>query len=565
MTTLRIKKILFPLLFTAFLMPLLCSTAFASEGGVFTPRLWVWLFAQLHLYFAAFILSVPVFVLILELTGVIRKDKRFDRVAREFLAISVVTHIVTVILGVIFAAVVFSLYSNLSGYMYKAFSPTVKLYAAIIIIDIALLYLYYLLWSRLGSGRGKLLHLGIGLLLNLSGIAIMFIANAWTTFMMAPTGVDASGVVVDLWQAINNPLWHPMNLHRFVANIAFGGAIVAAYAAYRFLSAAREEERARYDWMGYIAAVVSILALLPLPFAGYWLTSEIYSYSQQMGITLMGGVFGWMFIAQAAVIGTLFLGANYYLWCGFERAKGGAVYRPYVKYIAIVLALCFLVWFTPHTPHLSSLELKEIGGRFHPLLAPLGLMPAKNIAVNIMILATFVSFLLFRRAVRSSSVSWAAIGKTIQAGILSAAVLNIIFLGVYYGYFADSVYKITSSIPQVLTTLFALISCSVIEFFIYRGGESVEHKWGGASERSQYALIVLAVSFTWLMGLMGFIRSAIRQHWHVYTVVRDVSADAFTPTISYAAKVVSIITLIFLAIIIVIFRISHLRRAGEDR
>ena len=41
---------------------------------------------------------------------------------------------------------------------------------------------------------------------------------------------------------------------------------------------------------------------------------------------------------------------------------------------------------------------------------------------------------------------------------------------------------------------------------------------------SQYVLIFIAVTFTWLMGLMGYVRSGLRQHWHVYGVMRDTLA-----------------------------------------
>jgi cytochrome bd-type quinol oxidase subunit 1 len=71
--------------------------------------------------------------------------------------------------------------------------------------------------------------------------------------------------------------------------------------------------------------------------------------------------------------------------------------------------------------------------------------------------------------------------------------------------------------------------------------------------RSQYALFLLAVSFTWLMGLMGYVRSGIRQHWHVYTVFRDNSADAFTPTLPYAANMVTLIVIIFVALVLFMF------------
>jgi len=81
----------------------------------------------------------------------------------------------------------------------------------------------------------------------------------------------------------------PINIHRLIGNVVFGGAIVGAYASYRFLAAKTDEERAHYDWMGYVGNFIAISALIVLPFAGYWLGREIYQYDQSMGITMMGG------------------------------------------------------------------------------------------------------------------------------------------------------------------------------------------------------------------------------------------------------------------------------------
>ena len=77
-------------------------------------------------------------------------------------------------------------------------------------------------------------------------------------------------------------------------------------------------------------------------------------------------------------------------------------------------------------------------------------------------------------------------------------------------------------------------------------------------ERSQYALFVLAVTFTWLMGLMGFARSGIRQHWHVWEVMRDTSDFAATPALGYAANMISACVLIFLALVAFIFWLGGL-------
>jgi cytochrome bd-type quinol oxidase subunit 1 len=82
------------------------------------------------------------------------------------------------------------------------------------------------------------------------------------------------------------------------------------------------------------------------------------------------------------------------------------------------------------------------------------------------------------------------------------------------------------------------------------------------SDRSQYALFVLPVAFTWLMGLMGYIRSSLRTHWHVYTIMKDNSAEAYIPTIGQAGNTITVITLMFMAVMVFVFWLSRL---GETK
>ena len=117
------------------------------------------------------------------------------------------------------------------------FKETMFYYALLFFAESATLYIYYYGWHWLQGGVKKWVHLTLGLLLNAVGTLLMFLANAWLTFMMSPAGVDSAGVFSgDTWAAIHNHLWNPINLHRFVANVAFGGSIVGAYAAFKFLS-----------------------------------------------------------------------------------------------------------------------------------------------------------------------------------------------------------------------------------------------------------------------------------------------------------------------------------------
>jgi len=517
-------------------------------------RVAVWVLAQLHLLFAAFVLAVPLFALIIEFIGWLGGDKRYDDLAHEFTKLLSVSFSLTATFGAFLLFMLVVLYPKFMNYLTGVFSPTFAPYVGLFFFEAFFLYTYYYGWGKFSQG----VHLLLGLGLNLVGTAIMLIANAWLTFMTTPAGIAESGAVISTWDAVHNYTWMPINIHRLIANVAFGGSVAAAYAAYKFLGATTDEERAHYDWMGYVGNFIAICAFLPLPFAGYWLASEIYAYSQTLGLTMMGGAFSWLFIIQAVLIGCLFLGANYYLWLGMGRVDASDRFQGYIKYLLILVALCFAVWATPRSIIATVSETRAMGGASHPQLGYLGVMSAKNTAVNILILTTYVSFLLYRRSGRTPTVAWAKLGNLLQVLIALAAGAIVIFLGIY-GYFVEAKVRIGLSVPQVGSVLFAMISVTVIDILMYRNAKSLgETHWGRIHPVSQYVLIFLAVTFTWLMGLMGYVRSGLRQHWHVYGVVRDTSVDAFTPTLGFATKVVSVTVLAFFALIGFVFWLASL-------
>jgi cytochrome bd-type quinol oxidase subunit 1 len=557
---------------TTELLPLLQAAADSSGAYGHFPgigaRAAVWIAAQVHLMFAAFVLGVPMFAVITELIGMVGKDSRYDRLSKEFTRLLVFAYSATALWGAVLVFFLTTLYPQFWGHMARIFGLSMWIYVGLFFVESFTLYLYYYGWDRWSAGRAKWAHFGLGVLLNLWGTAVMVIANGWLTYMMSPpSGVTAETLpeAVGTWNAIANATWMPINIHRFIANAVFGGSIVAAYAAYRFLLAKTDEERAHYDWMGYVGNFIAISTFIVLPFAGYWLGREIYEYNQQMGITMMGGFMSWLWIVQAVLIGVLFLAANYYLWIGMGRIPGAERYQPYTKWMLLVLVAGWIVWATPHTMIASREELAAMGGSHHPFLNVLGVMSAKNTAVNVMILTTFLSFLIYRRANRRPVVPWARWGTIAQATMFGLAALVVLFYGVY-GYFVEAIVRIGFSVYQVLAVLACIVGVTVVDVALLRGAESRGAiRWGHMPDRSQYALFVIAVTFTWLMGLMGFARSGIRQHWHIWEVMRDTSPDAATPALGYAANVISACVLIFLGLVAFIFWLGGLaeKKAGR--
>jgi hypothetical protein len=197
------------------------------------------------------------------------------------------------------------------------------------------------------------------------------------------------------------------------------------------MGARTHEEKAHYDWMGYIGNFIGLAALIPLPFAGYYLGREVYSASPVMGNIMMGGAFSWTFIIQAILIGMLFIGGNYYLWNGMSRIKGAERYTPYIKYINIIIFFCFAVWLTPHNLPLSGEERALIGEQYHPFSKFFGVMAAKNAVVNLLILSTFFSFLLYRRANKGETMPFSSHGKSAKVALIIASGLTVMYLAWY--------------------------------------------------------------------------------------------------------------------------------------
>lgn len=450
----------------------------------------IWFLAQMHLFFGAFVLGVPLFAVIVEIVGWRKGDALFDRLAHEFTSLLSVAYATTAAFGGLLAFALFTLYPTFMGFMAGTFKDVMFVYALLFFAETFALYLYYYGWNWLSGGaefganvrwifralgvaviavglvfffggfgpsmRGdtrtfitvlyflplgvgllivrdrKSIHILIGIVLNIAGTAIMQAANSMAGFMMSPAGVDAGGLTGAVWPAFENILATPIAIHRMLGNLAFGGLVAGAYAAVKFIGAKTADDKAHYDWMGYISNFVAIVALIPLPFAGYYLGREIYSTSAVMGNNMMGGDFSWTFIIQAMLVGSLFLISNYYLWSGMTRIPGAERYYKHIKYILGLLIISFAIWLTPHNLPLTGQEVGEMGGsQYHPTMKFLGLMPAKNAVVNLIILSTFVSFMLYRRGNKAEVLPISQQGRLPLIAIPLAGLVAIAIIGNY--------------------------------------------------------------------------------------------------------------------------------------
>jgi cytochrome d ubiquinol oxidase subunit I len=102
----------------------------------------VWIAAEVHLMFAAFVLGVPMFAVVTEAIGMVTKDARYDRLSKEFTRLLLVAYSATAIWGAILVFILATLWMKPWAYLTAVFAPSMWLYAALFFFESFTLYHY---------------------------------------------------------------------------------------------------------------------------------------------------------------------------------------------------------------------------------------------------------------------------------------------------------------------------------------------------------------------------------------------------------------------------------------
>ncbi len=528
----------------------------AAEFPYTGNRTAVWIVAQLHILFAAFILGAPIFVVISEWLGYRKQDPRYDRLAKEVTKVTVILYSMTALTGGLFIFVLLATYPQFTTWLINHFFLIFAvIYPLLFIAETIVLYLYFYTWDA-WKGEMKGRHIALGVLLNLIGTVTLFVIDGPTSFMNTPAKAAEGLSLVEyiqtasLWDKVYNYSWLPLNLHRLVGNVTFGGFIAGLIAAYMYMGAKNEEERSYYDWMGFVGNLIGVGALLFLPFMGYLLSYELCDYDASICPYMMADQLSMFFEMQGAMIGLIFLASNYYIWLSMKRIEGVERVRMSALTVLVMVSLPFImtyVWTIFPVPDPMSLAV----------LVPLTLAP----------------FILGKVIPPLSRITVSS-RTCIKVGFLMVVIGNAIWM-TPHGFVATqalatehlelpSDWSFLALMPAKNSAAFTLIFVTVVNYILYnraiRQGTIV---WGKIDFAAQFVLIFLAFSAIWTMGLMGAVRSLVRKYFHTYNLVPDFTAESFTPTLSYAAWWITGITLIFY--MVVSFAIVVTLRASEAK
>jgi cytochrome bd ubiquinol oxidase subunit I len=566
-------------------------------------RVAVWVVSQLHILFAAFILGAPVFVVISEWLGLRNNDPRYDRLAKEVTKVTAILYSMTALTGGFFVLILVVLYPDFTGWLFNHFFPIMGIiYPLLFIGETIVLYLYWYTWDTLkGEKKGR--HLALGVLLNVIGIATLVAIDAPTSFMNTPVKA-AEGMELGLrefietsatlWDKVNNFSWMPLNFHRLVGNVTFGGFITGLIAAYMYMFSKTEEEKAYYDWMGFVGNLIGIGALLFLPLMGYVYAAEFYEYDPSIGPYMMSDQLSMFFVMQGGMVGLIFLFSAYYIWLSMKRIQitnytPSLSCKPVAGILSVILpglgqfyngqwakGIGFLIGqavILGSVLYTVSLHFDEgLGLLLLLFLFPIGILitsssdairhgsvdnPGRGLLV--------FPFRLIARILLG--VEWFALRR--REGVIKAAFLLILFGNAIWmtpAAFVGAASSLTDenyealSLPEAWyflalmpaknTAAAVMVLIILFSFILYtRAIRRGTIQWGKIEFSSQFALIFLAFSAIWTMGLMGVVRSALKKYFHIYDLVPDLSPHSNTPTLGYSSVVITVLTLVFFTVV----------------
>jgi hypothetical protein len=119
--------------------------------------------------------------------------------------------------------------------------------------------------------------------------------------------------------------------------------------------------------------------------------------------------------------------------------------------------------------------------------------------------------------------------------------------------------------PAKNTAALLIVLVTIVNYILYnRAIRTGTIQWGKIDFTSQFVLIFLALSVIWTMGLMGTVRSLVRKYFHVYLILPDFTEESFTPTLAYSSILITILTLVFFAVVTLAIWLS-LKVGGEAK
>lgn len=375
---------------------------------------------QSHILFATFIIGAVLIAATSEYMGMITKQPRYERFARNLARFVVLLFASGAALAITFVLALVTLFPIFFSYLQNIFFWVFVVEAFMFLGQIIIVYAWYNVWDKLAYRKS--LHVVFGFVAGFLGLMAMTMIDSVASYMLTPAEAPVSAVALNFL----NPTSVPLNMHRFVGNFSYVGFLVAGWAGWRYLRSTREDDREYYDWMGHWGLIWGFGFMILQPVIGYGYMKEIREASPKAFHTMMLGDQAWHFNLLAVLLTILSIASTAYFVHRLRFAlKPMEFFRKMMVGALGFIALFTILTIIPFNGNVvPQIGLVFAGGNGTAI--PLGSMyPWKYIGlIGLMLVGFFVVALYLRATV--TGFEWGRVSRWSQVALMICAITVVI-------------------------------------------------------------------------------------------------------------------------------------------
>ncbi len=390
---------------------------------------------QSHILFAAFIIGAVLIAATSEYLGMVTKQPRYERFARNLARFVVLLFASGAALAITFVLALVTLFPVFFSYLQNIFFWVFLVEAFMFLGQIIIVYAWYNVWDKLAYRKS--LHVVFGFIAGFMGLMAMTMIDAVASYMLTP----AEAPVGDVARTFLNQTNVPLNMHRFVGNFSYAGFLIAGWGAWRYLRSTRDDDREYYDWMGHFGVIWGFGFLILQPVIGYGYLKGIRESAPDAFNTIMLGDQAWLFNLLALWLTIMSIAATAYF---VHKLRFASKPMPMVRKLTVG-ALGFTALFTvlnvipANASFIPQIGLAVAGGEDTKI--PLGAMyPWKYIGLIGMMLVGFFVVALYLKAA-AGGFEWGRASRWSQFALMTCAVTVVITM-VTMGYTRESARRV---------------------------------------------------------------------------------------------------------------------------
>src|ERR671927_1017945 len=392
---------------------------------------------QTHILFATFIIGAVLIAATSEYLGVVTKQPRYERFARNLARFVVLLFASGAALAITFVLALVTLFPIFFSYLQNAFFWVFLVEAFMFLGHIIIVYAWYNVWDKLAYRKS--LHVVFGFVAGFFGLMAMTMIDAVASFMLTPAEVTSQADLVA--RSFLNQTMVPLNMHRFVGNFSYVGFLIAGWGGFRYLRTTREDDREYYDWMGHFGLLWGFGFLIMQPIISYGYLKGIRESSPDSFNTIMLGDKSWVFNLLVIWIAVMSIASTAY----FVHKLRFAVKPMETLRKLSVGALGFTALFTVLNiiPANASLvpQIGLVFGQGEDTQIPLGSMyPWKYIGLIGLMLVGFFIVALYLRA-SATGFYWGRASRWSQFALMACAV-TVVLTMVTMGYTRETARRV---------------------------------------------------------------------------------------------------------------------------